>query len=338
MNKIISIISLIGTVIGCFYVSENVFASDNKADFTVNAEQSTYQVDKQKTYFDLSLPTNKSVPLTIHVTNNSNESLDIEGEISAATTNLNGVVEYSQTDNQLTGKQPFDITEVATLETKTQTIAPQQTVDFIVNVNVPTDNYAGVVAGGITLRDVTEKKEDDKSNEMFQNKFAYSIALILHGKKAGEKTELSLNNVSPNQVNSRNVLSAAIYNDSANYVNKVSIDAKVIDSEKKEVLSETKENMQIAPNSIFQFPLYYEKEKVEAGTYILEMVVRSNDSEWNLSKEFTIHKEKATELNKTDVNQIANEESNGITYLLIGMMCLIVGLIILVVILWKKRK
>ncbi|RTK79255.1 hypothetical protein DRJ71_16865, partial [Enterococcus faecalis] len=46
------------------------------------AEQSTYQVDKSKTYFDLSLPANESVPLVIHVTNNSEEAIEVAGGIT----------------------------------------------------------------------------------------------------------------------------------------------------------------------------------------------------------------------------------------------------------------
>lgn len=242
-------------------------------------------------------------------------------------------MEYSQTNDELTGNQPFDINEVATLEKDIQTIPPKQTVDFVINVCVPTNDYSGVVAGGITFRDVTEKKENDKNRSMFQNKFAYSIALILHGKRNDAKTELSLQDITPEQINSRNVLTANIHNDSPNYVNKVSIDAKVIDSNKKEILSQKKENMQIAPDSVFKFPVYYEEEKMNAGTYTIQLVIKSNDLEWNLSKEFTIRKDTATKLNAADVIQNSKIKDNLMVYLLIG---LVICLTILVIILYRK--
>lgn len=326
---IISLLSLIG-------FSLTGVATENQADFSVNAEQSVYQVDKSKTYFDLSLPVNESVPLVIHVTNNSEEAIEVAGELSPATTNINGVVEYGKTQNQLTSSVPFDITKVASFEKEKQTIAPKQTVDFVVNVSVPTKDYAGIVAGGITLRDVTEEKTSDETKGMFKNKFAYAIALLVHGDKTPVENAVTLKEVTPTQVNSRNVVSAAIENKTANYINKVSIEASVTDASGKEVLSEKKEDMQIAPSSLFQFPIYYEKQAMKAGKYTLTMTVRSEKQEWQLKKSFTITEEKATALNKTDVSE--KEESRNVQWLVLGLVGIIfLLLIILIVVLRKKR-
>ena len=326
---IISLFSLIG-------FSLTGVATENQADFSVNAEQSAYQVDKSKTYFDLSLPVNESVPLVIHVTNNSEETIEVAGELSPATTNINGVVEYGKTQNQLTSSVPFDITKVASFEKEKQTIAPKQTVDFVVNVSVPTKDYAGVVAGGITLRDVTEEKTSDETKGMFKNKFAYAIALLVHGDKTPAENAVALKEVTPTQVNSRNVVSAAIENKTANYINKVSIEASVTDASGKEVLSEKKEDMQIAPSSLFQFPIYYEKQAMKAGKYTLKMTVRSEKQEWQLKKSFTITEEKATALNKTDVSE--KEESRNVQWLVLGLVGIIFLLLIILIVVLKKKK
>lgn len=326
---IISLLSLIG-------FSLTGVAAENQADFSVNAEQSVYQVDKSKTYFDLSLPVNESVPLVIHVTNNSEEEIEVVGELSPATTNINGVVEYGKTQNQLTSSVPFDITKVASFEKEKQTIAPKQTVDFVVNVSVPTKDYAGIVAGGITLRDVTEEKTSDETKGMFKNKFAYAIALLVHGDKTPVENTVTLEEVTPTQVNSRNVVSAAIENKTANYINKVSIEASVTDASGKEVLSEKKEDMQIAPSSLFQFPIYYEKQEMKAGKYTLKMTVRSEKQEWQLKKSFTITEEKATALNKTDVSK--KEESRNVQWLVLGLVGIIFLLLIILIVVLKKKK
>ena len=326
---IISLLSLIG-------FSLTGVAAENQADFSVNAEQSAYQVDKSKTYFDLSLPVNESVPLVIHVTNNSEEAIEVAGELSPATTNINGVVEYGKTQNQLTSSVPFDITKVASFEKEKQTIAPKQTVDFVVNVSVPTKDYAGIVAGGITLRDVTEEKTSDETKGMFKNKFAYAIALLVHGDKTPVENAVTLKEVTPTQVNSRNVVSAAIENKTANYINKVSIEASVTDASGKEVLSEKKEDMQIAPSSLFQFPIYYEKQEMKAGKYTLKMTVRSEKQEWQLKKSFTITEEKATALNKTDVSK--KEESRNVQWLVLGLVGIIFLLLIILIVVLKKKK
>lgn len=312
-------------------------ATGNQAAFSVNAEQSVYQMDKTKTYFDLSLPVNESVPLVIHVTNNSDEAIEVVGEVSPATTNINGVVEYGKTQNQLTSSVPFDITKVASFEKEKQTIASKQTVDFVVNVSIPTKNYAGIVAGGITLRDITEEKTSDETKGPFKNKFAYAIALLVHGEKTPVEDVITLKEVTPTQVNSRNVVSAAIENETTNYINKVSIEASVTDNSGKEVLSEKKEDMQIAPSSMFQFPIYYEKQAMKAGEYTLTMTVRSEKQKWQLKKSFTITEEKATALNKTDVSKKEeNKNVQWIVFILIGIILLLI--VILAIVLKSSNK
>lgn len=323
MRQILNYIGLgIVFFIDIFSFSITGLASETQADFSVNTEQSMYQLDKTKTYFDLSLPVNESVPLVIHVTNNSDKIMEVAGELSPATTNINGVVEYCKTQNQLTSNVPFDIMKIASFEKEKQIIAPKQTVDFIVNVSVSTRDYTGVVAGGITLRDVTEEKNSDETKGMFKNKFAYAIALLIHGEKASTKNTITLEEVTPTQINSRNVVSAVIENKTANYINKVSIEADIINKSGKKVLSERKEHMQIAPSSIFRFPIYYEKQAMKAGEYTLTMFVKSEKQEWKLKKTFRIIKEKATTLNETDVSEKADIEwfviaLAGITLLLI---------------------
>lgn len=336
MRQILNYIGLgIVLLISIFGFSLTGVATENQADFSVNAEQSVYQVDKTKTYFDLSLPLNESVPLVIHVTNNSEKAIEVAGELSPATTNINGVVEYGKTQNQLTSNVPFDITKVASFEKEKQTIAPKQTVDFVVNISVPTKDYAGIVAGGITLRDVTEEKTQDETKGMFKNKFAYAIALLVHGDKTPVENAVTLKEVTPTQVNSRNVVSAAIENKTANYINKVSIEASVTNASEKEVLREEKEDMQIAPSSVFQFPIYYEKQAIKAGKYMLTMTVRSEKQEWQLKKSFTITEEKATALNKTDVSK--KEEKKDIKWFVIALIGGILLLIIALLFVLKRK-
>ncbi len=338
LNKIIFGACLVVIIVWHLFFAASVSASEDIASFTVSVEQSIYQVDKQKTYFDLLLPKNQLIPLKIHVTNNSNQSIDIEGEVNKATTNMNGVVEYGQSSNKLTGKEPLNVQQVATFEHSKQTISPKQTIDFIINVKVSEKDYGGVVAGGITLRDVTEKQDDKNNSGMFKNKFAYAIALILHGEKSTEKTKLLLKNIIPNQVNKRNVVSATIVNDSTNYVNNVSIDAKVVDSNKQELLSEKKENMQIAPSSIFQFPLYYKEKEMKAGTYMLQMDIKSNNQKWHLSKSFIVPESTAKKLNKTDVIKNKNRALDKMNYLILELILWIIFLVIVILVLLKKRK
>ena len=310
--------------------------ADNQAAFSVNAEQSPYQVDKQQTYFDLKAPVNQKTDLVIHVTNNSDKNLDIKGEIAQATTNINGVVEYSKTTNKLTKNVPFDITKIAQFEKAKQTIAPHQTADFIIHVTTPTDDYAGLVAGGISFHDVTKDDEDDKNSGMFKNKFAYAIALLLHGKKEIQANNLTLTKAKAGQANGWNVVYATIENLSSNYLGGVKIKAKVVDQNQKEVLNVKKENLQISPDSIFQLPIYYNGKTMKAGKYQVQLKITSKGKTWNLKKDFTITAKKATDLNKTDISPKPKPDYT--KWLVIGLSVIVIILILVIVLLLKNKK
>lgn len=322
------LIVVILLILGIF--SSKGYASEISSTFTVTAHPSEYQVDKSKTYFDLSIPEKRKISLTVSVLNNSNTEITVAGEINQATTNLNGVVEYGKNEDQLSGKEPFDITKFASFEQDKVTIAPQKAVDFMINLSVPTVEYAGVVAGGITFKDITQKKEESEQS-MFQNKFAYAIALIIHGNKEKEESEINLKGIKPSQINNRNILSTIIENNSSNYINKVSIDAKLMDKTGKIILEEQKENMQIAPDSLFKFPIYYKKEKMKPGTYDLKMKIKSDSQEWELSEKFVIHEETADELNKKNIKPM--EEKKEIDFIKI---LLILNIVVLVIVFLRK--
>ena len=50
------------------FFPQSVFA-DDQANFSVHTEPSVYQIDREKTYFDLSVPADTTIDLIVHVTN-----------------------------------------------------------------------------------------------------------------------------------------------------------------------------------------------------------------------------------------------------------------------------
>ena len=326
--KSILVFVLVGLCLG----ATKVKAADH-ADFSVRVEKSTYQVDTTISYFDLAVPTNKNVDLIVHVTNNASHEITIKGQLAQATTNVNGVVEYGPTKNKLTKNIPFALSDVAKFEASTKKIAAKQMADFIVHLNIPTNDYAGVVAGGLTFSDVSEQTK--KHSGVFENRFAYAVGLVLHGNQAAQKNDLALKKVTATQFNSRNVISAKINNLTSNYVNQVKLTAKLLDANQKEVLSETKENLQLAPDSVFNYPLYYNQQDVKSGTYTLDLTLESKGYVWHFTRDVKITLKKAIVLNKTDVTKKPSNNLN-LIYILIGIV--VVLLLIIIFLVFKRRK
>lgn len=162
-----------------------------------------------------------------------------------------------------------------------------------------------------------------------ENKIVIKNRLSLKEQKTGKYNSVILSD------QLREELEIYINKNFTEYVNNDELEHYLFPSG-KEVLSEKKEDMQIAPSSLFQFPIYYEKQAMKAGKYTLTMTVRSEKQEWQLKNSFTITEEKATALNKTDVSE--KEESRNVQWLVLGLVGIIfLLLIILIVVLRKKR-
>ncbi|MEB8401827.1 DUF3324 domain-containing protein, partial [Enterococcus casseliflavus] len=63
----------------------------------------------------------------------------------------------------------------------------------------------------------------------------------------------------------------------------------------------SKEMMQMAPNSNFNFPISLEGDRFRSGTYVLDLTAKSGENEWSWTKEFTIDGDDARKLNREDV-------------------------------------
>lgn len=93
----------------------------------------------------------------------------------------------------------------------------------------------------------------------------------------------------------------------------------------------------MAPNSNFNIAVPLEGEKLEAGTYILNMKAESAGKEWQFKKEFSISADKATTMNEKDVT--LEKETPTMLYIFLGVAFLIViAVVIYFIIRRNKRK
>ncbi|TLG78274.1 DUF916 and DUF3324 domain-containing protein [Vagococcus zengguangii] len=334
MKKIVTgILSLL--VWGMVY-NETIEASE--LNFSVEAVLPENQREGS-TYFDLLVQPSTTQEIVAKIKNHSNEEIKVATFIEPATTNINGVVDYGVTDTTTDETAPLQFKEVVTSKEETVTIPAMQTVDYKITIKLPDKTFDGVVAGGLTFREQEDEKDEEKDNQQgmaIENKFAYSIALLLRQTETTLASDLKLLKVEPSQVNARNVINSYLQNPVAKYLNKFNVTAKVTEKDKSETLYETKnEGMQMAPNTTMAYPLRLEGEKLKAGMYTMHIEASSGEDQWTFEQDFEITAEKARELNKTDVS-IEENNDQWLIYIGIGILALLLMIIIFLLI--KKKK
>lgn len=352
MKKIVGLVVLaVGMCTG------NVpFVDASEFNFAVTPIIPSTQLDLEKTYFDLKLDPGQEEKLEVLLRNDTDKKVEIDVSVNSATTNSNVIVEYGKNDIKKDESLEFDLKDyVEYPEALTLQPNSERTAEF--TVKMPEQAFDGVLAGGITFKEIKkdqEKNEDKEQGLSIKNEYSYVVALLMRQNENEVAPDLKLKNVEPGQINARNVILSAIQNDKKTYINQVAVQAKITKKGASEVLyKQDKEGLQIAPNSNFSFPISLKGDALEPGDYHLSMTVYGNKDEegefvkekgtgdlrfknqWKFEQDFTIDGETAKELNEKDVSL---KKDNTWLYILVGSLLLLLVVLLIIWLVWRKKK
>lgn len=313
-----------------------VNAEDNSVGLRVSAVLPENQRSNDISYFDLLVKPKDQQTLVVNVVNTTNKPQTVNTAVSAATTNVNGVVEYAPSKNKLDQSAPIDMAKIATLP-KSIEIPANSSKKLEVKLTIPDKNWDGVVAGGITVTqaEATQSSSNKKTGVTIRNRYAYAIGVLLQTKQDSTVTEkLNLAKVTADQIDARNAIISELHNTSETYLKKVSVTSKVTRVNSSKVLYEAKKSdMKVAPSSIFNYPINLKGHAFKAGRYTMDMTVKSEKSTWHFKKNFTITTKEANDLNAKDITIVHDEGFNWWWIVLIVAIILALGAYI-----WKRRR
>ncbi|AYG00854.1 DUF916 and DUF3324 domain-containing protein [Lactococcus allomyrinae] len=355
MKKYRKILLLIATIFTLGAMSKVAYA--NEFNFSVNPVLPENQIG-QSGYFNLEMNPGQSQTLTVTLKNSTEKTVIVEEAIASATTNINGVIEYSPNKIKPDRTLKYNLADYATMP-KEITLTPKSSQQVKINVKMPDETFKGVIAGGITFKEKDSGTTASKSKGLsIQNKYAYVVALLMQQDKTVVAPDLKMNAVAPGQVNYRNVINANLQNPNAGYLNQMYAQA-TIKGLSNTSLSYTanKEMMQMAPNTNFDYPIAIgEGKRLEAGKYRLTMTVYGQkdangkysskdaagkaqkfDYRWQFTRDFTISGETARKLNAKDVT-VKPEAWYKNWLIWMGIILILLALLFLFFLLWKRRK
>lgn len=353
LKKIILAITLfILTTLGGYSVKANEFR------FSVDPVLPTNQVHSKVGYYDLLLAPGQKQTITMKLSNQTDEMVAVDVSIASATTNINGVVEYSPNSIEPDSSLKYNIKDYTKGPGKVE--IPAKTVKEIqVEVTMPDSSFDGLIAGGITFKQDPNQLESNQSDSQgisIQNQYQFVVGLLMQQTDKVVPPVLNMINVIPAQVNYRNVINANFQNSAMGFLRDMAVDAHVTHKGQSDVLYKVqKDSMSMAPNSNFDFPMPLSGERFQPGTYTYEadvyglkdpkgQYVHGEDAQgnpqhytyhWKFSKDFTISGSKASDLNAQDVTV---QPDNSWIYWLTGVIVLILVILILFFVLWKRRK
>lgn len=343
-RKINSVLLAFFALILFFVTPVSTFAEDGKDEalsFTMGVIPADNQINKNATYFDLKVKPKQEQDLKVSVTNTGKKDKKIRVTPTNATTNQNGLINYAEQpkdykdDNTL--KYPF-VSLVS--EAQTVDVPAGTSQELVFKLKAPAESFKGLILGGFVADLPDDGKKDEKGGGGVKivNKFQVVKAVMLRENEDKVAPELKLNDVKPALVGYRIAVTANLQNIEPTMFGKMKVDAQVTKKGSKEVIKkEVKEDLEMAPNSNFDFPIMWNNQKLEPGKYTLNLVATSGDKKWPFTKDFEIKKEDSDRLNKEAVDL---EEPAGLplwAYILIGVVVLLLIIIIILLIVKSKN-
>ncbi|MGL9772819.1 DUF916 and DUF3324 domain-containing protein [Enterococcus sp. DIV0996a] len=287
-----------------FLSSMRVGAEEETLNFYVTPEFSENQKSGNDRYFQLNLAPNTTEKLTLKLQNANAKAKKIQITPHTAYTNVMGVVEYGQDADKADPTLKHSLAELIE-QPKILELAGNETKTVTLDLNMPTEEFEGLLAGGLRVSEVKEEASEETSNEegvAIQNEFAYIIGVVVSNKQNAVQPDLELLDVFADQLNYRNVISANLQNFTPTFVNRLEVKATVQKVGEEEILYQAShEQMQMAPNSNFNFPISLAGDRFRSGDYVLKMTARSGEDEWQWERKFTIDTDEARALNQQDV-------------------------------------
>lgn len=319
-----------------FLFSPILVSAEENLSFYTTPEFPESQVEGSGRYFDLNSEPGRTEELTLKIQNANDQAKTIEITAHTAFTNVQGVVEYGKDTEKADPTLPYSLADLIEPPVPIE-LAGNETKTVKVMLNMPKKAFSGFLAGGLRIAEVKEKpQETETSGEgvAIKNEFAYVIGVVVSNDRSAVKPDLDLLDVFADQLNYRNVISANLQNFTPTFVNHLEVEATVQKEGENDILYRAKqEQMQMAPNSNFNFPISLEGDRFRSGDYMLKMTARSGEEEWQWERKFTIEADKARALNQQDVTI-----DTSINWWLVAAVILILFLLLILVWLLIKKQ
>lgn len=323
--------------ISLFIQNQTIIADESGLTYSVAVKNLPNQIDKKATYYDLLVTPGQQQTLTVVVTNSGKEEKNLVVTPTNAITNQNGVIDYSIQDSKYKYDSTLKIPFTSLVgEPQKVKVAPGESKEVNFELNIPKDPFNGVILGGFVVSEADSKESNQKSDGVkIVNKFQIVKAVKLREKEEKIPAELVLNDVKPALVSYRTAVTANLQNTEPISFGQMKVDAKITEKGKSEVLkSQVKENLEMAPNSNFDFPIMWGNQKIKAGDYTLTLVATSGDRKWSFKKDFVVTAEESKKINSEAVEL---EDSPSYWIYIVA----VIGLIILAILIYlyvKKKK
>lgn len=328
MNKILKLMIIAILLLGNLsFFSQPMFAEKN--DYSVRPILPENQKADVQSYFDLVVTPDSEQTLKIAIKNNTSSNQKYNVYVNTATTNQNGIIDYSIYNFKKDESMVVSLKDCITLDAPQVDVLANDEKEVAIDLKIPKQAFNGVLLGGVTVEPIVKDSEKGISNVITR-----TIAIQLSESTEQISPELKVGDVTISQENYRNNIKINLRNVSPIVLTKVTAKITVEKKgEKKPLISQQKEQLSFAPNSRFNLMTEWDRE-FDPGEYKYTIKLYDESGhKWLFDKDFEIGNVQAENMNKTSVDKKKASHNTWIIYIGIG-----IAIIIMLGFMLKKEK
>lgn len=327
-KKVVLVLMFVFPVLG---FDQQALADSN--DFSVVPVLTENQNPEVPNYFDLTVTPNQKQTIKIKIKNNSNEDVKYNLYVNTATTNQNGIIDYSIINFEKDESLKISVKDCLTLKEQHIDVPANSEKETSLELSIPETPFEGIALGGITVEPNIEKESSS-----INNVFTRTLAIQLTETPKEITPKLEGGEVSVSQENLRNNVKFELRNSTPIIISKVKADIEITKKRSKNpILKQTKDQLSFAPNSKFNLMTEWNKQ-FDPGEYTYRINLTDGEgTKWSFSKNFEVKEEIAQKFNETSVDEKKNLIKSYLMYILILLTLIVIGLVILIVLKSLKK-
>jgi len=163
-------------------------------NYSVSPEAATNQIDKKITYYDLKVTPGQTETIKFKINNADVTDHTYSIAINRATTDVNGVIDYTRSNVKHDADLKYNIEKLVTYPKKIS-VGAKSSKEVAIKLNMPKGNFSGELLGGILVDEDNQANNKAPKGVTLKSKYDYVIGLQLQQNTAAVKSDLKLDKV-----------------------------------------------------------------------------------------------------------------------------------------------
>lgn len=338
MKKLIYLpIFILVTFGNLFLTSQAANAANESSDvgFNIQMVPNDSQINQDVSYFDLRLAANETKEIEFTLSNTSNSEGTYKISVNQAYTNKQGFIDYSDVNGGDKSLLPYKVNDIITYDKKV-TVPANTSVTVPLTITMPEKNFDGQILAGIQVL-----KDKDKSSGQINVDYGYILGLKITETDNTVKREINLLNVQAEASFGEPSVVAKLENPTMDAIGHLKYDVSVINRDnKKEIFSTVYDNnMELAPNSIYNLAITFGEKRLVSGKYTLNLTVTdAKENKWVFKKNFEVSRTEANTINNATIDAGKAKFQTVWIVLIVILVLILLGILIFYILYRKKKK